>query len=96
MDHYKSLTRPVKEESEGNPVRRSDLEADKDFDVLSFIEFYSDRHEVGHEMKDAEYRKQEERLMDLAIDFVRGEATDENGLIAPPSILILSSRLHTI
>ncbi|RBA14190.1 hypothetical protein FPRO05_02982 [Fusarium proliferatum] len=82
MDHYNSLTRPVKEESEGNPVRRSDLEADKDFDVLSFIESYSDRHEVGHEMKDAEYRKQEERLMDLAIDFVRGEATDENGLIA--------------
>ncbi|KAF5706190.1 hypothetical protein FGLOB1_7545 [Fusarium globosum] len=82
MDHYNSLTRPVKEESEGNPVRRSDLEADKDFDVLSFIESYSDRHEVGHEMKDEEYRKQEERLMDLAIDFVRREATDKNGLIA--------------
>lgn len=82
MDLYNSLIKPVKEESEGIPIRRSDVEADNDFDVLSFVESYSDRHEVGHEMKDAEYRKQEEILMNSAIDFVRREATDENGLIA--------------
>ncbi|PNP60584.1 hypothetical protein FNYG_14687 [Fusarium nygamai] len=59
-----------------------DVEADKDFDVLSFVESYADRHEIGHEKKDEEYRKQEEMRTKSAIDFVRREATDENGQIA--------------
>ncbi|KAF5593202.1 ankyrin-2 [Fusarium pseudocircinatum] len=58
-----------------------DVEADKDFDVLSFVESYSERHEIGHEMKNEEYRKQEEMRTKSAIEFVRREATDENGQI---------------
>ncbi|KAF4445325.1 Ankyrin-2 [Fusarium acutatum] len=82
MNRYNSLImKPVVEKPEGVPSRQPDVEIDKDFDVLSFVESYSDRHEVGHEMKDNEYSKQEEMLMDSAIDFVRRKATDENGPI---------------
>ncbi|KAH7151113.1 hypothetical protein DER46DRAFT_628970 [Fusarium sp. MPI-SDFR-AT-0072] len=74
---------PVEEEESGGvPIRRPDLEADADFDILSFIESYSDRHETGHEMEDEEYRKQEKMLMDSVIDLVLSEATDENAQIA--------------
>ncbi|KAG5804302.1 hypothetical protein H9Q74_011238 [Fusarium xylarioides] len=80
--HNSRIVKPVEEKPEGASNRRPDVETDRDFDVLSFIESYSDRHEIGHEKKNEEYRKQEEMLMDSALDFVRREATDENGKIA--------------
>ncbi|KAJ4029241.1 hypothetical protein NW756_014368 [Fusarium oxysporum] len=84
MDGNNSLfvQTPVEEESGGVAIRRPDVEADADFDILSFIESSSDRHETGHEMEDEEYRKQEKMLMDSAIDFVLSEVTDENVQIA--------------
>ncbi|KAF5972987.1 hypothetical protein FBULB1_8507 [Fusarium bulbicola] len=83
MNRHSSLSvKFVEEKPRGVSSRRPDVEADKDFDVLSFIESYSDRHEIGHEVKEAKYRKQEEMLMDSAMDFVRREATDQNGQIA--------------
>ncbi|KAF5694019.1 hypothetical protein FDENT_1323 [Fusarium denticulatum] len=71
----------VEQKPEGVPGRRPDIETDEDLDILSFVESYSDRHEIGHEMKNEEYRKQEEMRTKSAIDFVRREATDENGQI---------------
>lgn len=58
MDRNNSLVvqTPVEEESGGVAIRRPDVEADADFDILSFIESSSDRHETGHEMEDEEYR----------------------------------------
>ncbi|KAF5597437.1 hypothetical protein FPANT_4126 [Fusarium pseudoanthophilum] len=58
-----------------------DVEADKDFDILSFVESYSERHEIGHELKNEAKRKQEEMRTKSALDLVRREATDENGQI---------------
>ncbi|KAF5596058.1 uncharacterized protein FSUBG_8968 [Fusarium subglutinans] len=80
--HNSHIIRSLNGTPGGVSSRRPDVEADKDFDVLSFIESYSDRHEIGHEVKEAECRKQEEMLMDSAMDFVRREATDENGQVA--------------
>ncbi|KAF5646019.1 hypothetical protein F52700_1968 [Fusarium sp. NRRL 52700] len=74
--------KPAEKKPEDVPSRRLDVETDKDFNVLSFTESCSDRHEVGHGMKDKEYSKQEEMLMKSAIDFVHREATDDNGHIA--------------
>ncbi|KAH7259376.1 uncharacterized protein BKA55DRAFT_687676 [Fusarium redolens] len=83
MDRNSSLVieAAFEEESGGVPIQL-DLDVGDSFDILSFIESYSDRRASGHESEKDEYLKQEKILMDSAIDFVLGEATDENGNIA--------------
>ncbi|KAF4959141.1 hypothetical protein FGADI_1881 [Fusarium gaditjirri] len=72
---------PFNAESGGAPTRRPDLDANADFDILSFVGSHSDRHVSGLESEDEEYRKEEKMLQNSAIDFDHRKATDENARI---------------